>query len=125
MSDFNNVYLNQRSFDELRHSLLLPDIEAMTRRDNEIHLFDENVCISRNETEVILEVDDEYFKSLSLNTSHIIHDEKAAEELLMIKDWLVKNNSTPMIVDRKLYQNWCVKKIFKNESYCSSELFVA
>ena len=125
MSEFNNVYLNQLSFDELRQSLSLPDVDAMARRDSEMRLFDENVSVSRNGAEVILEVNDEYLKSLSLNTSLVIHDEKSAEELLRVMDWLVEIEPDSSAVDRKCYHNGRVQTNYNTVSHYSSELFAA
>ena len=84
MIDYNNIILDSDAFNELRHRLSLPDVDAIARRDSALRDFSDNVRITRNGTEVVLDVDDEYLKSLSKNNLIVVRDEISDDQIKRI-----------------------------------------
>ena len=125
MNDYNNVILNHNAFEELMSRLSLPDGNALERRDNGLADFDESVEITRHGDEVILNVEEDYLKSLAKSCVLIVRDEKLAKELQRYDEW---HDSLPYRTEqteRKIYQRGEISVNSKRMPMTETDLFAA
>ena len=87
MEEFGNIVLESNDFESLRTRMITPDYDSIARRDSSIRSFEENVSISREGTEVCIEIDDEYLKSLSNNPVVTVTDSLGAARLAKNDRW--------------------------------------